>query len=515
MCSKSREIDQDLMDKLTEHCGVVYDKGDDQYMAHCPAHADNHPSLAIKLCEDGRLLLSCLAGCRTEDVIDRLGISWSDLGSSRIVEAQYEYQNSRGDTVYAVEKFRDRSGNKSFAMKARDGHNSWRYGIKDHTPIPYNLPRLLEGIKNGETILIVEGEKDVDTLTELGFNATTNHGGAGKWKQIHTEYFPAGTRVIILPDNDKPGKKHAESIKAQLENRSCFVTICSLPDLPPKGDVSDYLKNHSVEELQAQLDAAWKSEDEQDLTICMATVETETISWLWPIYIPLSKITIIEGDPAAGKSFLTLLIAAAVSNGWGFPDQDSGDWNKKPNTCEQAHVLYLNAEDGIADTIRPRLDLLGANCSLIHVLDPQTDVPSLESENGYQNLRKICNRTKAKLLIVDPITAYTGSKVDFYRANETRPIMNNLKKLAEEFGLAIIIIRHFNKASGQKAMYRGLGSIDFNAAARSVIHVIEDSENPDIRVIVPVKNSVAELGMTLGYKINENGIEWLGFHDLS
>lgn len=200
--------------------------------------------------------------------------------------------------------------------------------------------------------------------------------------------------------------------------------------------------------------------------INMADVETKKVEFLWYPYIPYGKLTIIQGDPGEGKTTAVLQIAALLTKGEKLPEDDQ--------EREPVNVIYQTAEDGLADTVKPRLEAAGADCSKVLVID--------ESEQGLSmsdlRIEEAIKQTGAKLVILDPIQAYLGSGVDMHRANEIRPVMKHLGDIAEKYNCAIILIGHMNKASGSKSTYRGLGSIDFQATARSVLIVGRVKDDP-------------------------------------
>lgn len=249
--------------------------------------------------------------------------------------------------------------------------------------------------------------------------------------------------------------------------------------------------------------------------VCFSDVQPEAVSWLWHPYIPRGKVTLLEGDPAAGKTWLALAIAAAVSRGWGLPDSDSG----RPNTSARGpeRVVYMSAEDGIADTLRPRLDRLGADVSFIHALTAAQngDAEAAVTLQDIDVLEDALTRTGAAMLIVDPIQAFVGANVDMHRANEVRPVLARLSKLAEQYNCAVLCIRHLSKASADRALYRGLGSIDFTAAARSVLLAGRDPSDTDRRALVQIKNSLAHEGTALTYAIEDDCFMWCGLSDLT
>lgn len=237
-----------------------------------------------------------------------------------------------------------------------------------------------------------------------------------------------------------------------------------------------------------------------DLRFYCQTPPQET-RWLWEPYIPLGKVTIIQGDPGEGKSTLALQLAAAVSRGCSFP---SGDLTGQPQ-----YVLYQNAEDGVADTVRPRLDRAGADCRFImHIHDAEAPLGIIDSR-----FVRLLERVRPALVVLDPLQAYLGSDVDMHRANEVRPVMSALSEMAEEFGCAIVLIGHMNKMQGIKSIYRGLGSIDLTAAARSVLLVAGDPADSDVRIIFQIKNSLAKMAEPAAFSLRDGNFEWLGDYE--
>ena len=238
--------------------------------------------------------------------------------------------------------------------------------------------------------------------------------------------------------------------------------------------------------------------------INMADVEAVAVKWLWKPYIPLGKITIIQGDPGEGKTTLALSIAAAFTQGENLPNEVE---SKAP-----MNVIYQTAEDGLADTIKPRLEAVNADCARVLVIDESKEELSMTDER----IEKAIQKTGAKLIILDPIQAYIGANVDMHRANEIRPVMSKLGRIAEEYGCAVVLIGHMNKAAGQKSSYRGLGSIDITAVARSVLIVGKMRDSPSKRIMTQAKSSLAPVGKSLLFEINENSaLEWKGEVDIT
>ena len=237
--------------------------------------------------------------------------------------------------------------------------------------------------------------------------------------------------------------------------------------------------------------------------IHMSDVVKKDISWLWFPFIPYGKLTIIQGDPGDGKTTLVLNIAARISKGEGLDDEMS--------ICKPVKVIYQTAEDGLADTVKPRLESAGADCNNIMVIDESTRSLSMVDERIEEAILK----TGAGLLILDPIQAYLGGNVDMNRANEARDMTKRLGMIAEKYNCAIVLIGHMNKASGNKAAYRGMGSIDFFAVARSVLLVGRIEGQPDHRAMIQIKNNLAAFGHPKAFSLADNRFAWLGDCDIT
>ena len=237
--------------------------------------------------------------------------------------------------------------------------------------------------------------------------------------------------------------------------------------------------------------------------IRMSEVQSQEIEWLWYPFIPYGKLTIIQGDPGDGKTTMVLNLAAKLSKG------EALDENMK--VTEPVNVIYQTAEDGLADTVKPRLELAGADCERIIVIDESDKSLSMVDER----LEQAIVRTGARLLILDPIQAYLGGGMDMNRANEARDMTKKLGALAEKTKCAIILIGHMNKASGNKAAYRGMGSIDFFAVARSVLLVGRVEGESNTRAVVQIKNNLAAFGHPKAFALSEDGFKGLGDYEIT
>ena len=237
--------------------------------------------------------------------------------------------------------------------------------------------------------------------------------------------------------------------------------------------------------------------------INMENVAVEQVEWLLYPFIPYGKVTIIQGDPGEGKTTMVLQIIAKLTKGESVLPVMDGEEESAEQAGEPVNVIYQTAEDGLGDTIKPRLLAAGADCSKVLVID--------DSE-----LEQAIQQTNARLVVLDPIQSFLGAEVDMHRANEIRPLMKRVSVLAEKYHCAIVLIGHMNKNSTGKSSYRGLGSIDFQAAARSVLIVGRVKNEPETRVVCHVKSSLAPEGKSIAFRLDkDNGFEWIGEYDIS
>lgn len=260
--------------------------------------------------------------------------------------------------------------------------------------------------------------------------------------------------------------------------------------------------------------------------INMESVKVEQIEWLLYPFIPFGKVTIIQGDPGEGKTTMVLQIIAKLTRGEPIllnkksqkeAQQDSEENLKQEvlsqdNPIQPVNVIYQTAEDGLGDTIKPRLLAAGADCSRVLVIDDREQPLTMVDVR----IEEAIMQTKARMVVLDPIQGFLGTDVDMHRANEIRPLMKRMAVLAEKYHCAIILIGHMNKNSNGKSSYRGLGSIDFQAAARSVLIVGRLKDEPATRVMCHVKSSLAPEGKSVAFRLDkETGFQWIGEYDIS
>ena len=230
-----------------------------------------------------------------------------------------------------------------------------------------------------------------------------------------------------------------------------------------------------------------------------STVHASRVNWLWYPYIPEGKITLLQGDPGDGKSSMMMHLIGEITRGGVSPDGIPFG--------EPGRVVYQCSEDGVADTIKPRLEACKANCENVAFINE-------EVHNGLtlddERLLNTIVQFRPRLLVVDPIQAYLGHDSDLLVAGRARRLMRHLSEWAAFYGCAVVLIGHQNKKEGSKGIYRGLGSIDVVAAARSVLQISRSEEDSNLRVIHHIKSSLAPRGDDIAFEIDpHHGFRWL------
>ena len=404
-----------------------------EYKVLCPCHDDSDPSLFLTE-KNGKVLFTCRAGCPKSDLVEffrRAGVlsggpipgSYPETFKGQLILERYIYTDATGKPLFYI----CRTAGKGFPVHSPAG----KWGMDGAKPVLYNLPAVIKA----SHIWIVEGEKDAETLTRMGLTGTTSPGGAVKWKIAFNCYFKAKD-VVILPDNDDPGRQHADLVASSLHPIAKSVKILELPDLPAGGDVSDWAKGRdpvdAAEDLCRLADGATEWKPARPV-VCLADVKPEKVGYLWKPYLPKRKVALFEGDPGGGKTFLMLAVSAGLSRGClpGAP------------RMEPANTLFLSAEDGLADTIRPRLDDLEADVGRIFA--PAHPLV-LTEEGGFEQLEALIADCGPVLVVLDPLFAFTGPQVNIHRSNDSRAVMARLARIAEKSGTTIAAIRHLTNA---------------------------------------------------------------------
>lgn len=552
------------IEKVLAHFPNAQKRGD-EWIDCCPAHDDSRPSLSIKAADDGTVLLTCRSnGCSAKSIVTAKGLQMKDLfprppnspaqaapklasvkrtipdkptrptfpTSHDAIEslearhgersAEWTYQDASGEPIGMVLRWNLGDGKKDFRPLTRRDDRWAVEGMPEPRPL-YRLPEL----QGADRVFVCEGEKAADAIRLIELTATTSAGGSQAPSK--TDWSPlAGKIVVVLPDNDEPGRKYADWVVRHLLTLRPVPTIkiVTLPNLPNKGDAVDWIDSsaaQTMDELRETLlnmtleapvisapplepnnqASSERTEDSQPglLTVNLADVEPKEVTWLWGSRIPLGKITLIGGDPGLGKSTMTMDIAARVTRGDGWPDDR--DYRAPP-----AKVLLFNSEDDIADTIRPRLDTAGAIVENVIVTQgvPALDHDGNPSVRGFDLSRDLPRLTHElekhadiRLVIIDPISAYCG-KVDSHNNTDVRGMLAPLAELAAKYSVAMILVTHLSKGASGRAVYRAMGSLAFAAAARAVWAVDKDPDDPERRLWVPVKFNCGPMPTGLAYR---------------
>jgi putative DNA primase/helicase len=493
------------------------------YMALCPAHDDHNPSLSVLEGADGRIVLNCLAGCETEDVLSAIGLTWPDLfadnvhaiGKGKIVKV-YDYTDANGNVLHQTVRFEP----KRFLQRRPDGTGGYVWNLEGVETVLYRLPEVREAITSGRPVFIFEGEKDTDNARKrLGIVATTCPMGADKWRDSHTKTL-AGAHTVFVADNDEAGRKHVRRAAAQVARVAESVKVLELPGLPNKGDLTDWIEaggtREKLRELVRQTRPYEGNDEAQEeppaIELCStraSTVEPEDIRWLWDRRIAFGKLTMFDGDPDQGKSVVTTDITARVSTGRAFPDGAR---------CEAANVAIVNVEDGVADTIVPRLMAHGADLDRVDIIngvpDGKGSTRLLEIPQDITMLEQFVVANEIKLLVIDPVLTMLGG--DANKDQDARKALTPLRDMAERTGCAVIAVRHLNKSVGLKAIQRGGGNMGLIGVARAGAFFATDPEDDARRIMAQHKSNLAEKAPSLVYRIvtsevhNTARIEWLG-----
>lgn len=384
-----------------------------RYRLLCPAHDDHNPSLSVWADAAGNVAVKCFTGCTTDQVVAALGMQVRDLfvrdetaplrevpkvtrqGVTTTSKVEYVYTDEDGQPLYRVMRVDAPGRGKKVWQETRIGSGWSKTGPSETTLVPYRLPEVLAGVSHDATVYVVEGEKCADALHALGLIATTNPGGAGKWKERWAPYF-RGARVVVLPDNDEQGAAHADQVVAALTPAACTVTTVTLPGLPEKGDVADWLAaGHSRLDLLTVVADA-HAPVEQAPQDPGKRVEARSSNWDWPepregmFYGPLGTLTHVlaaesEADPAA--IYTTMLtgvgamvgrdVAAWIGNSrhqlqlFGLVVGDTARARKGTSYSDAARALNLIDPDFMANR---EVRNLSSGEGLIHRLrDPRDD----------------------------------------------------------------------------------------------------------------------------------------------
>ncbi len=521
----------------------------DGWLGKCPGHEDAKPSLSIAEGRNGRVLLKCHAGCNIEQIVAALGLTMRDLFASNGQGTPRSAEDAQPSTLtdyaayvglkrewltktfgilsemdshgaYVAIPYRNAQGNVTACRFRRGRKFWWEAGTK---PPLYGLELLAE-VTGDTAVIIVEGESDVHVLTAHGFTAV-GVPGAANWKPEFAHTLKRH-HVFVWQEPDAAGRKFVAAVTRDLPGAKVIVPP---PGLKDARDLHLVDRDHFDERIQALLEVARAADRTREavassaaVVVTLSDVKSERVTWLWEKRIPAGKLTLLVGDPGVAKSTIAIDITARVSRGGAMPDGTQ---------ARAGDVLYCTLEDGLADTIRPRLDAAAADCARVHSVTGiiqcddegrRRDVGALEIPRDLPHLEQIIAERGVVLLVFDPIKAYTGGSLNEWRDGDVRRVLGPLAAMAERTGVAVVAIVHLTKAAATPAQYRVSGSIAWTGAARSVLLAAPDpgacDRDNDRRVLAPLKASLARLAPTLAYQVvsvdgSDDGpaqVRWLG-----
>ena len=420
--------------------------------ALCPAHDDKSPSLTASY-TDETILVKCHAGCTFEEIVSAVAMDSSQFfpykAPPKEFVAKYRYEDKDGKHAFDVIRYEP----KDFRPQSPDGRRS----MEGVTRVPYRLPQMLAAIKEGKDILVLEGEKDCDNAENIGLVATTFHGGTGKWREEYSKWFKEA-KVICIPDNDSAGRNGMDSIASEIIKVAKSVRWLELPDIPEKGDLTDWLevKDNSHTKFQELIDKSteWNKETKEESLVVLTLNELLNKKiiprqYLLSPWLQSQGLCMIYSTRGFGKTWVSLEIAYAVATGGQFLS-----WK----TENPAGVLYIDGEMPLAD-LQKRASQIGVN-GIKELQAPlkfltrdaqETDFPDLSTTEGQKQIESLI-RDDIKLVILDNISTLCRSgKED--ESDSWLPIQNWLLSL-RSLGKSVLQIHHAGKSGQQRGTSR-------------------------------------------------------------
>ena len=452
-----------VRDALASRGSKIETQGQDRFLAQCPSHDDGRPSLSVRQGDRGALLY-CFAGCTSKDIASDLGLRTQDLFDSDRLD--YRYQDREGRTVRKV----SRTPDKDFPQS---GKTKWEQGT---SPL-YRLPEVLQAVQDGRPVYLTEGEKDAETLRLLGVTATTTAAGAS---QPHfTDFAPlAGAEVRLVPDQDAEGQKYTAKVSALLEAvQAASVTVWKVK--AGKDFADHYAAGFGLEDLEeVPVPTTSQEEDREEengrrvVLTPASEVRPKVVHWLWEGRLPKGALTLLAGREGLGKSTLCVWLAAQVTRGT-LAGQSLGT---------PASVLWVTTEDDPGYNVVPRLMAAGADLDRVHFLEVRLlsggtvpPVLPLDLEKVEAAIREV----GAVLMVVDPLVSVLDSRLDSHKDHSVRQALDPISKLARDAEVTVLSITHVGKSLQGDFADRVLGSRGFTGAARSVLALMKDPDDPE------------------------------------
>ena len=499
----------------------------DQYAAYCPVHeldgSGHKKSLSVKSGNTVAVVVTCHAGCSFNE-LRKVITSLSTTKERKELDATYPYRSREGKELFRKLRFWPKDFRIRNPNIPKNDPSKLYYALPADLDVKewplYRLPELISAKETGETVFYVEGEKDVDRLVKLNCIATTNYEGASKgsqkpkWRLDYTKQLSGLNSLVLLPDNDEPGRSHMANIASQMTGKVNEIIILDLglrfPDLKAGADVSDWLNaGHSVEELielvsrcepltpatadhTATTPADPPRGDDQNLgketdapaqpsppatpaeSVMLrsaATIAPRAIDWLWPGWLSVGKLHLLAGAPGTAKTTIAMTWAAAISSGGIFPDG---------SRAPQGNVLIWSSEDDPRDTLIPRLIAAGADLNHVYIVESvnhaRTGKRTFDPAKDFPLLKAAVNQIGAVVfMVIDSVADAVAG--DAGKNNQVRRALSPVKDFAEEIGIAVLGITHFNKGTSGRAISRIIDSVAFVGLPRIVMVAFKKKNN--------------------------------------
>ena len=521
---------EEIIKKL-ELLGPVTGSGEQRRTA-CPHHSGSSAnSLAVKRGTEDKTLLYCHAGCEYHDILSTLGLLYSKNGTSRKQPEQqnkkasnrtetpltapsaiYNYNDEFGGSLLRKLRYETADGEKTFRWENFDGER-WKTGYGNNTPTLYRSSHIQKAVAKGEPIYVAEGEKDVDTLVSYGFTATTSSGGAGKWREMDTAAL-YGAHVIILPDNDAAGVKHAERIAKEIYRHAKSVKVVELPGLPEKGDVTDWMADiaHTSAELKAVVNSVstWKPAVHFKGHSLNDLRNLPQREWLVEGLLAKGESVMIRGPSGAGKTFVAIDLIKSLLTYQPWMDEHAIN----PDGDETLTVAYATNEGTRAlanrfeSALGGQIDTPGLQVFI--------DVPQLFDQDGESGVIQFMEDYLAQyestpdVLVIDTLSAATvGAEEN--SAKDMNVVMNAVKQIQADWDCSVILLHHDGKHTGQER-----GSTVLRASMDLVLAVSENSDAEPRSVRVD-KCKDGPGGDIFAFQLEESGpsvvVRWSGHFD--
>lgn len=486
-----------------------------QWNCRCPAHDDKKPSLSICEGNDGHVLICCHAGCETKAIVEAIGLRMADLmppndkpqkaapSTLGQLVATYDYRDANDSLLFQVLRFEP----KAFRQRKPKPGGDWEYSVSGVKKVPFKLPEILG--RPDEPVYIVEGEKDVLTLERCEILATCNAAGAGKWTSEHAAHL-AGRDVIVLPDNDNPGRSHAQAVAFSLAGLARSIKVVELPGLKDKGDVTDWLSTGgTVVQLQELVTSAaeWTAEGQEAqsskgpwlVSLDEFCRQPAPMQWLVKRWIPRNALGMIHGPSGSGKTFFVLDMALRVAS-------ELDDW--QGHKVKEGAVVILAGEGHAGLKARATAWRQQHNVSMWDGYISQSGV-ALDTREGVLHAIEAIKSLPKKPVLVVVDTVHCHMEGDENTAKDTGAMLASCRQIMAEFGCSVLLVHHTGHAEGARNRARGSSAwkaaldVEISVKPMDRVAIVEQVKNKDGTPAAP--RAFAVKPVTIDGWVDEDG----------